>query len=147
VELPGTVSKSKANFVLLSRKNLYTSVDKTLYVYKGSDLNSPIATYDLPSNCWTGLIDKNYLFLGGDTSNIFIFEISSSDKKPPLNRKVTIQTKQPVIKIIKVGQELMLGEDRGFLEAFDIRNFEITYTKEFEEDMRYIIDMIAIEDS
>jgi hypothetical protein len=41
----------------------------------------------------------------------------------------------------------MLGEQCGFLEAFDIRNFEITYTKEFEEDIGYIFDMIAIKDS
>jgi WD40 repeat protein len=147
VELPATGSKSKVNFVLLSRKNLYTSVDKTLYVYKGSDLNSPIATYDLPAKCWTGLTDKNYLFLGGKTSNIFIYEISSSDKKRPLNRKVTIQTKQPVFKIIKLGQELMLGEHTDYLEVFDIQSFEITHTKRFKKDIGFIFDMLAIEDS
>ena len=48
--------------------------------------------------------------------------------------------------MIKVGQELLLGESDGILEVFDFENFEITHTKQFEE-INDIFDIIAIEDS
>jgi hypothetical protein len=57
VELPG--SGDMVCVVLLSGDRIYTEVDKTLYVYCMSDLNSPIATYDLPANCLSGLVTDN----------------------------------------------------------------------------------------
>ena len=47
---------------------------------------------------------------------------------------------------MKVGQELVLGEDRGYLQVFDIDDLVITHTQEFKEVGR-ICDMIAIKDS
>lgn len=46
--------------------------------------------------------------------------------------------------MIKVGQELVLGEAEGYLQVFDIRKFEITQTQKFEAD---ICDIIVIEES
>ena len=48
--------------------------------------------------------------------------------------------------MIKVGQELVLGEQNGYLQVFDITNFKITHTQQFSE-ISDIYDMIEIEDS
>ena len=48
--------------------------------------------------------------------------------------------------MIKVGQELFLGEDIGYLQVFDIKNFKITRTQWFTE-IDKIYDMVAINGS
>jgi hypothetical protein len=48
--------------------------------------------------------------------------------------------------MMKVGQELVLGEAGGYLEVFNIENLKITHTKQFKE-IGQIFDMIAIENS
>jgi hypothetical protein len=77
-----------------------------------NNLKSPIATYDLPCIFFSGLISGNYLFLG--SSEIIIYEISRKLDKP-LKKLASIKTKEKINKMIKVGQELFLGEDIGYL--------------------------------
>lgn len=50
------------------------------------------------------------------------------------------------MKMMKVGQELFLGENDGYLQVFDMHNLKITHTKKYEQ-MNRIFDMIVIEDS
>jgi hypothetical protein len=91
-----------------------------------SDLTSPISSYALPGESKSGLIADNCLFLGS-SNNIIIYEISPSLTEP-LKKLASIGTKSEVNKMIKVGQELVLGEDRGYLEIFDIKNNSISHT-------------------
>ena len=129
VDLPET--GFEVNFVLLSGDRLYTAADITLYVYLASDFTSPIATYVIPEKCWSGLIVNNCLFLGGGSSKIIVFEIGTSLTEP-LKLLTSIKTEYSIIKVIKLGQELVLGEEYGYLEVCDIEKLEITHTKEFE---------------
>ena len=48
--------------------------------------------------------------------------------------------------MMKVGNQLVLGEGRGYLQVFDIEKLEITHTKQFK-GIKSIWDMIAIEES
>jgi len=113
-ELPSTVSqidlpKGYVCFVYLSGDRLYTAGDETLYVYSVSDHTSPIATYQLGGRCFSGIIADNHLFLGGD-KKLFVFEITTSLIQPLVQVKV-INIKRPVFKILRVRNELILGED------------------------------------
>jgi hypothetical protein len=112
VDLPGI--GFEVNFVLLSGDRLYTAAYKTLFVYSASEFTSPIATYVIPVKCWSGLIVNNCLFLGGGSSKIIVYEISTSLSKP-LKLLASIETRYFIIKVIKVGQELVLGEEYGYL--------------------------------
>ena len=94
---------------------MYTSVDKILYVFSVSDLSSPIATYDLPWSYKKLIISDNRLFLGAsNTCDITVIEINTSLSKP-LIELVEIQTSEMIMKMMKVGQELFLGEYDGYL--------------------------------
>ena len=72
---------NKVFFVYLNWERLYTSLDKTLYVYSISDHTSLIATYQLGSLCASGIITDNYLYLGG-LNELQIFEVTSSLSQP-----------------------------------------------------------------
>ena len=48
--------------------------------------------------------------------------------------------------MMKVGQELFLGMDYGYLQVIDIQNLEITHTSQFQEIAR-IHDILQINDS
>ena len=132
---------------MLKGDRLYTQVDDILYVYSMSDLTSPIATYEFPGDCCSGLIADNLLFfLGGfDYINIIVYQISTSLKQP-LRQLAAIETHEWTNKIIKLGKELVLGEWDGYIQVFDIKNYTITHTQQFRE-IGNIKDMIAIEDS
>jgi hypothetical protein len=95
-------------FVYLSGERLYSEADKTLYVYSISDHTSPIATYQLGSQCRSGIITDNYLYLGGE-DELHIFEATSSLTQPLIPCK-SIKTKGYVFKILRVCNELILGE-------------------------------------
>jgi hypothetical protein len=119
-ELPSTVSQiylpesnEPVYFVYLSGDRLYTATDKTLYVYSMSDHTSPIATYQLSGDCYSGIIADNHLYLGGKIK-LFIFEITTSLTQPLLPVEV-IETKYEVYKILRVKNELILGEYDGWL--------------------------------
>ena len=111
VELPR--SRDAVFLVLLSGDRLYTSEFGTLNVYSVSDLTSPIASFDLPENCISGLIANNCLFLGASNC-IIVYEISASLTEP-LKQLSKIKTIEWILKMITVGQELVLGEKDGYL--------------------------------
>jgi hypothetical protein len=104
---------------------LYTTANNTLGVYSLSDLASPIATYGLGCNCFSGLIFENQLYLTGFKSIVFVFDVTSSNDQPliPVTR---IYPTSRVLKILRVGNELLLGELDGYLEVYDIKASNIT---------------------
>ena len=91
----------------LSGDRLYTEVDETLYVYSVGDLTSPSATYPLGEKCFSALITDNRLYLGGDYK-LHIFEVTPSLTEP-LRPVTKIPTKYYVYKILRVGDDLLLG--------------------------------------
>jgi hypothetical protein len=95
------------HFVYLFGGRLYTEADETLYVYSLGDLTSPFATYPLDTFCYTGLISDNRLYLGGEEM-LQIFEVSPSLTEP-LIPVTQIPTMQWVNKILRVGDDLLLG--------------------------------------
>jgi serine/threonine protein kinase len=105
INLPA--SKWISSFVLVWGDRLYTAADKTLHVYSLSDLTSPIATYPLGGNCDSALITENRLYLGG-WCNLHIFEVTPSLTEP-LTPVTQIPTKTYVTKILRVGDDLLLG--------------------------------------
>jgi hypothetical protein len=92
---------------------LYTEVDKTLYVYSVYDFSSPSASYPLQEFCNSGLITENRLYLGGHYK-LHIFEVTPSLTEP-LTPVTQIPTKSYVTKILRVGDDLLLGYYDGYL--------------------------------
>ena len=86
---------------------LYTEADKTLCVYSFSDLTSPSTTYPLGDKCYSALITDNRLYLGG-VSKLLIFKVTPSLTEP-LTPVTNIPTKDAVNKILRVGDDLLLG--------------------------------------
>jgi hypothetical protein len=93
--------------VYLWGDRLYTEADKTLYVYSVDDLTSPSATYPQLDYCYSALITENRLYLGG-VYKLHIFEVTPSLTQP-LTPVTKIPTKSYVFKILRVGDELLLG--------------------------------------
>lgn len=74
-----------------------------------TDVTSPLATYDLVDRCNSGLIADSRLFLdGGNSNKIIVYEIQIS-LTDPLKKVACIETKNYIRKMIKLGQELVLG--------------------------------------
>jgi hypothetical protein len=94
-------------FVYLWGDRLYTEADETLYVYSFSDLNSPSATYPLGNKCYSALITDSRLYLGV-AYKLLIFEVTPSLTEP-LKPVTKIPTKDCVFKILRVGDDLLLG--------------------------------------
>ena len=86
---------------------LYTEAGETLYVYSVGDLNCPSASYPLGEKCYSGLITENRLYLGG-VCQLHIFEVTPSLTEP-LIPVTQIPSKGYVLKILRVGDELLLG--------------------------------------
>ena len=86
---------------------MYTEADNTLYVYSLGDLTSPCATYPLDNKCYSALITENRLYLGGN-NELHIFEVTPSVSEP-LTSVTEILTKSIVNKILRVGDDLLLG--------------------------------------
>ena len=86
---------------------MYTEADKTLYVYSVGDLTSPSATYPIGNHCYSALITENRLFLGG-AYKLHIFEVTPSLTEP-LTPVTQIPIKDPVNKILRLGDALLLG--------------------------------------
>ena len=76
---------------------------------------------------------------------LHIFEVSASILQPLKQVKV-IDTKDWVYKILRVKNELILGEFSGYIEVFDIETSSITHTHQFTEGYE-IRDIIAIDDT
>jgi hypothetical protein len=94
-------------FVYLWGDRLYTEADETLYVYSLSNLTSPSATYPLGNKCYSALITENRLYLGG-ACKLHIFEVTPSLTEP-LTPVTKIDTEKGVNKILRVGDDLLLG--------------------------------------
>jgi hypothetical protein len=88
------------------------------------------------------LID-DHLYLGGE--NIHVFKVTASLTQPLIPLTV-ISTEEEVLKILKVGNELILGEVNGYLEVVDINTSTITSTHKFTEG-GYICDIVAIDET
>jgi hypothetical protein len=93
--------------VYLWGDRLYTEANKTLYVYSVGDLTSPSASYPLGCRCYSVLITENRLYLGG-WDKLHIFEVTPSLTEP-LTPVTKIRIKEPVKKIFRVGDDLLLG--------------------------------------
>jgi hypothetical protein len=93
-------------FVYLSDSRLYTAADDTLYVHSITDLASPIVSYPLGDRCRSGLIIKDRLYLGG--GSLYVFKVTASLSQPLIPVTV-ITTKKLVYKILRAGNELLLG--------------------------------------
>jgi hypothetical protein len=103
----------KVYFVYLNGDRLYTERGKNLYVYSLSDPSSPIATYPLGGKCFSGIITDNRLYIRAD-KKLHIFEVMTTSSTQPLNPVTVIDTKDWVRKILRVGQELLLGQGLGY---------------------------------
>ena len=86
---------------------MYTEADETLFVYSVSDLNSSSATYPLGNKCYSALITDNRLYIGGDYE-LNIFEVTSSLTEP-LKPVIKIHNLHYIFKILRVGDNLLLG--------------------------------------
>ena len=86
---------------------MYTEADKTLFVYSMDDLTSPSATYPLEDKCYSALITDNRLYLGV-VCELLIFEVTPSLIEP-LTPVTKIPTEKGVFKILRVGDDLLLG--------------------------------------
>jgi serine/threonine protein kinase len=105
IEIPD--GESYVHFVYLSCGRLYTESDETLYVYSLDDLTSPSATYPLGESINSGLITDNRLYLGGD-KKLHIFEVTPSLTEP-LTPVTQIPTERGTYKVLRVGDDLLLG--------------------------------------
>jgi hypothetical protein len=68
-------------FVYLNGDRLYTERCWNLNVFLLSDLSSPIATYPLCGECYSGIITDNRLYLSGG-NKLHIFEVATSITQP-----------------------------------------------------------------
>ena len=109
-----------------------------------SDLTSPIVTYPLDGRCYSAMITDDHLYLGGN-KKLHVFKVSESLNQPLISVTSTT-TKLLVYKILRLGNELLLGQDYGHLEVLDIYTFKIMSTHSFTQTGG-INDMIAIDDT
>jgi hypothetical protein len=99
----------------------------TLSVYSMSDPSSPAVIYQTSVGyCYSGIIIDNHLYLG-TTRTVKVFKVTTDLTQPLIPVKV-INTKEAVNKILRAGNELILGENTGYLEVFDIETSRITQT-------------------
>jgi hypothetical protein len=105
IDLPE--STDYISFVYLWGDRLYIKSEKTLYVYSVDDLTSPCATYSLGDWCSSALITGNRLYLGG-WDKLHIFKVTPSLTEP-LTLVTQIPAESTVFKILRVGDDLLLG--------------------------------------
>ena len=86
---------------------MYTGIDNTLYVNSLGDLTSPSVTYPLDVKGYSALIADNRLYIGGNYK-LHIFEVTPY-LTIPLKPVTSIPTEYSVYKILRVGDELLLG--------------------------------------
>ena len=97
----------EVRFMYLWGDRLYYEANNTLYVISVGNLTIPLATYPLGNSCESALITVNRLYLGG-TCKLHIFEVTTSLTEP-LTSVAKIPTKWSVSKILRVGDDLLLG--------------------------------------
>ena len=64
----------------------------------------------------------------------------------PLTPVTQIPTEWNVFKILRVGDDLLLGQTTGYLQVFDMKNSNITSAHNFKEGS-HIHDIVAIDDT
>jgi hypothetical protein len=94
--------------VCLSGDRIYTTVNGTLYVYSLSDHASPIATFHVGGRCFSCILIDNRLYLGG-LENLIVLDVTTSLTEPLTTANV-IDTHGSVFKLLRTGDELLLGE-------------------------------------
>jgi hypothetical protein len=144
VDLPE--SDIPISFVLLSGDFLYTECNKTLHVYSLTDLSWPLATYALHRHCFSGIIADNRLYLGGGYKNLLVYEVTESLEQPLKPLKV-IYTEGEVQKIKRHGQQLIMGDSKGFMSIVDIKDSKITHSHVFFEGKDGIRDLVSINET
>ena len=109
-------NKGFVNLVFLSEDRLCIAANNILNVYLLSDLTMPLANYQVCKEGWivSSLIDGNHLYLSLDNAVLYVFEITCSLSQP-LKPLPDIITKNFVRKMLRVGHELLLGEENGHL--------------------------------
>jgi hypothetical protein len=133
------------HFVYLNEGLLYTEVDKSLYVYSESNLSAPIASYEIDGHCYSCIIADNQLFLGGE-KGLYVFKVTISLVKQPLELVTKITTESRVIKILRVNHELLASLEYGSLLVVDLDTCNITSNNIFIEG-NSIYDIMPINDS
>ena len=130
---------------MLTDDRLYAASNENLYVYSLSDFTSPISTIPISQerSLKSCIIIDDRLYLGGE--NIHVFKVTASLAQPLLPLTV-IPTEEEVLKILRVGNELLLGEVNGYLEVVDVNTSKITSTHKFTEG-GYICDIVAIDET
>lgn len=97
-----------------------------------SDPSSPIAAYPLGGTCWSGLVAENRLYLGGGSRKLHVFDVTTSLAEP-LKPVAVIDTEDYVTKVLRVGNQLLLGEWEGYLQVVSLGQPLITSTHKFTE--------------
>jgi hypothetical protein len=130
---------------LLNDDRLYAASNENLYVYSLSDFTSPIATIPISQerSLKSSIIFDDRLYLGGE--NIQVFKVTASLTQPLIPLTI-ISTEEEVLKILRVGNELLLGEVNCYMEVVDINTSKITSTHKFTEG-GYICDIVPIDET
>ena len=113
-------------FVYLNGERLYTEVGGTLYIYLANDLSSPPASFHLGDRCISGIATEDRLYIGGG-EKLHVLEVTASMIQPFKLIKA-IDTQSSILKMLKLGNELLLGQWMGYLEVFNIETSTITST-------------------
>jgi hypothetical protein len=101
-------SCNRVHFIYLSGDRLYTVADMNLYVYSVSDPTSPVVIYQKEVGyTLSGIIADNHLYLGG-FKKFWVYEVTTHFTQPLILVKV-VQTKESVYKLLRVGNEILLG--------------------------------------
>ena len=106
-------------FFLVSGDRLYSGTPYFLYVYSLSSLTLPLARFPNETTGQSGFILDNRLYLGG-LDSLAVLQISDS-LPPPLSLVEKRKTYSAVRKIVRAGNELIMGEQAGFIEIYDIQ--------------------------
>ena len=103
------------SFVLLSGDRLYTVIDDYLYIYSMKNLSSFIQRYPF-DKCFntSGVITETHLYVTS-WEKLNVLKLTSDDNNPlQLLNSITLPVRY-VFKILRVGNELLLGEWDGYL--------------------------------
>ena len=117
-------------------------------MYSLRDTTCPLAAYPESVGskiCITGIVADNYLYLGEKDNKLRVFKITDSITEPLILVKV-IETGKWVHNILRVGNELLLCEDKVHLEVLDIATSTITNSVQLWEGI-YISDIAAIDNN
>jgi hypothetical protein len=81
---------------------LYTEADGTLSVYSVSDPTSPVVIYQIDVGyCYSGIISHSHLYIGG-IKEVWVYKVTTNVTQP-LTLVKEVQTKQSVLKLLRVG--------------------------------------------